>query len=284
MKMMHVPVRKKVCLLASNPVSFFWYIQYRTVPRWLLPRFPVRKRINGVLFEFDYDLHPIIKKMYFGCYEMETIEAMKNVLKPGDVFIDVGANIGYLSAIGASLVGKNGQVHSFEPVPQYFRRLEKMAMMNPDYKIVINQCALGEEEGTGNICIASQNIGWNTMVPNLMSRDTLKETLKVPIHRLDSYIKENEIDDISLIKIDVEGFEFPVLKGLQGYFEKTENRPVVICEVAPSAYSLLGCKLAELSEYLKKYDYSTFSLVNARVKVDITELVRTTNVKLRVVV
>ena len=284
MKKLRARARKIVCLLKSNPRLFFWYVRYRTAPRCLLPRFPVYKRINGVLFEFDFGLDPVIKGMYFGCYEMEMIEAMKNLLKSGDVFIDVGANIGYLTAIGAGLVGKSGQVHSFEPVPEYFRRLEKMAMMNPDYRIVVNQCALGEKEGTGNICVARQNIGWNTMVPNFMKGGTLKETLRISIDRLDSYLEENAIEDVSLIKIDVEGFEFPVLKGLQVYFEKTSNRPAIICEVVPNAYSLLGRKLAELPEYIKEYGYSIFGLVNmhARVKVDVMKLVRTTNVLIQV--
>jgi len=73
------------------------------------------KKINGVWFRFDFDLDPRIKKMYLGEYETETVETMKKLLRQGDVFIDVGANIGFLSAVAAGLVG--GQIHSFEPVP-----------------------------------------------------------------------------------------------------------------------------------------------------------------------
>lgn len=272
-------IEKTVSLLATNPKLFFKYLAVRMKKLVPLPKSPLQKKINGILFDFDFAYDPAIKKMYIGEYEIKIVEVIKKVLKKGSTFIDVGASIGYLSAIGAGIVGKTGQVHSFEPVPQYFYRLKKMAMTNPNYKIVPNQCALGEERGIANIYITSiQNIGWNTMVPGFMSNETLKETLEVPVYRLDSYIKEKVLGNISLIKIDTEGFEFPVLKGLGNYFEDTNHRPVIICEIAPSGYPLLGYTLAQLFEYMKKYNYNTYSLVDINAEVDITKLEKTTDV------
>ena len=81
----------------------------------------------------------------------------------------------------------------------YFQELKNMAMINPDYKIVVNKCALGEEEGIANIDISSssvQNIGWNTMVPGLMREEQIKKTLKVPVYRLDNYIKQKALKNM----------------------------------------------------------------------------------------
>ena len=70
------------------------------------------------------------------------------------------------------------------------------------------------------------------MVPALMGGGTCIETIKSPVIRLDDYLREREgaIGRVTLIKIDTEGFEFPVLKGLQGFFESGEamigNDPV----------------------------------------------------------
>ena len=64
--------------------------------------------------------------------------------------------------------------------------------------------------------------------------------LEVPARRLDSYIGEKGLGRVSLIKIDVEGLEFSVLRGLSGYLEGTGHRPVIICEIVPYAYPLLG--------------------------------------------
>lgn len=274
---------KAFFLLTKNPQLFFKLLVkrlcYPMMVRWFLPGFSVEKKIKGVRFEFDFNLDPNIKKMYFGCYETETIETMRAVLKPGDIFIDVGANIGYLSCVGAGLVGRGGQVHSFEPVPQYFQRLEKMAKMNPDYKIIVNQYALGEKEGIANISVTNlQNIGWCTMVSGSMRKETIKETLDVRVYRLDNYIRQKALKDISLIKIDVEGFEFLVLKGLGNYFEDTNHRPIIICEIKPFVYSLLGCTLIQLLEYMKKYNYSAYNIVDANTKIDITRLEDITNV------
>ena len=66
---------------------------------------------------------------------------MEKYLSYGDTFIDIGANIGYLSMIGANIVGKDGAVHAFEPVPHYFKILEKLAKMNSGYKIIVNPIA-----------------------------------------------------------------------------------------------------------------------------------------------
>jgi len=92
-----------------------------------------RRKINGVLFEFPFDYDPMIASMYFGGYERETVSAMERFLRPGDTFIDVGANIGYLSTLALGLVGETGQVHSFEPVPDHFQRLQAVEKLHHQF-------------------------------------------------------------------------------------------------------------------------------------------------------
>ena len=82
--------------------------------------------------------------MYFGSYALLVIDAMKRFLRPGDIFFDVGANIGYLSAIAAGLVGTQRASSRFEPVPAYFERLQRLAELNPNTRFVANSCAAGE--------------------------------------------------------------------------------------------------------------------------------------------
>lgn len=239
----------------------------------------IRKNINNMLFEFNFTLDNNIKKMYLGNYSPHIIYYMEKYLSDGDTFIDIGANIGYLSMIGANIVGKNGSVHAFEPVPYYFKLLKKLAQMNNVYKIIVNPIACGEKEGIKNINITSlQNIGWNTMVPNFMKNENINYSLEVKIHRLDKYILANNLDNISLIKIDVEGFEFPVLKGLSNYFENDVNRPIIICEIAPSAYPLLGYSLEELYIFMKRYSYHAFDFRNSNKELDLTKLRKTTDI------
>ena len=91
--------------LIKHPILYFrskWYhhkCKYKEAPDGT-----VVKEIKGVKFPFDLTLGKMAKVMYFGCYEFRVIRMMKKHLKTGSVFIDVGANVGYISAIGAAQV------------------------------------------------------------------------------------------------------------------------------------------------------------------------------------
>lgn len=273
-------IRRIVFMLVSDPKQFFLRFKAKVKSLFTFQETPFEQALKGgCIFKFDFNYDPAVKNMYLGIYEIETVEVITRILKEGDTFIDVGANIGYLSTVALGLVGKTGQVHSFEPVHEYFTKLKEISLLNPKYNASVNQCALGELEGRGKIAVTSiQNIGWNTLVPGLMTKDTTKEIQEVPIRRLDRYILEKALTNIALIKIDTEGFEFPVLIGLKEYFESRNNRPAVICEIAPSAYQLLGYQLTQLSVYMKKYSYDAFRMNNPKKRIDITKLEETTNV------
>lgn len=101
--------------------------------------------------------------------------------------------------------------------------------------------------------------------------------------RLDQHIKENNIKKVSLIKIDVEGYEFPVLQGLQGFFETSNERQSIICEIHPSAYSLLGITIEYLTTYMKTYGYGIYNIHHLRPRIDAAKIKKEgMNVLLRV--
>lgn len=272
-------IKKSLKLLIYNPYILFKKIVARTKSFFPPKEFIIKKNINGIIFEFDIDYDPIVSQMFFGGYEIETIEIMKKFLKKGDTFIDVGANIGYLTAIGAGFVSTSGQVYSFEPVPKYFQQLVKMANENSKYNIITNSIALGEKDGIIPINITSiSNIGWNTIVPGLMPRNSIGKTINVPICRLDNYIIEKEMKKIALIKIDVEGYEFPVLLGLSKYFSDEKNRPPIICEIGPSAYPRIGYSLNQLNSYMQKYNYYPYDIININKQIIIEDLTQTSTI------
>jgi FkbM family methyltransferase len=267
-------------LLGLDPGLALHYIRYRVhAPRTS----PVTvARVNGrVNFEFDLALDPEVRAMCSGVYEVWTLRALRAWLQPNDTFVDVGANIGFISAYAASVVGPGGQVHSFEPVPAYYVRLQEMASRNPGYALRVNNCALGEDEGTSSIAVTSlPNIGWNTMVSGFMSRETTREVIPVKMRRLDEYLQENGIEKVAMVKIDVEGFEMPVLRGLQRFLERTSvaDRPVLLVEVAPKAYPLLHISILQLEEFLSAFGYATQTLDRPGRRVRVTDLTETTNI------
>ena len=211
-------------------------------------------------------------------YEMGVVEALKAFLGVGDTFIDVGANIGYITAVGASLVGKYGRVYSFEPVPEYFSKLRNLADLNREYNIFANQLALSDRTGQEKMYLSDySNIGANTILSGLISKKETRGSIFIKTCRLDEYIEKEKIENIKVIKIDTEGFEYPVLLGLKGFFNKCcldglFVPPLIICEICPTAYKLLGYKVEDLLKYMKQFDYFPFSILNPNKEMSIERI------------
>ena len=258
-------------LLTKNPALFCRVLLAKINTTRRMPPLPARKRIENIDFEFDLGVYRGTAPMYFGSYAVPIVETMKRLLHRGDVFFDIGANIGYLSAIAAGLVGPPGQVHCFEPVPDYFARVQRLAELNPGYTIRPNACGAGEMAGSCKIYVTREP-GQNTMVHDYKSGPEIVSTLDVPVVRLDSYIEENGIESVKLIKIDAEGFELPILKGLENFFRKSRCRPEVICEIAPRAYPLMGRSITELADYMAEYGYIARDLLDGATPVDLREM------------
>jgi FkbM family methyltransferase len=272
-------LKKAAALLVRNPSLLLTKVLVKLNSYRALPASPCRKKINGVLFEFDFDLDPAVREMYLGSYQVEVVKLMRKFITRGSTFLDVGANIGYLSAIGMGLVGTTGEVHGFEPVPEYCSRLRALASANPAYRLTVNQFALGAEHTTARVSTSRlPNIGWATMVPGLMDTQEIKYSVDTEVQRLDRYIESHNLANISLLKIDCEGYEFPVLKGLQGYFATARVLPPILCELAPAAYPLSGESLAGLETYMSRYRYQAFSTVDCKTAMDIRKLEGTTDI------
>lgn len=264
-------------VLINNPRFFikriFLELKAFVLP---LPGSSISKKINGVSFRFDFSYSPNIKKMYCNIYEMGVVETLKTFLKNGDTFIDVGANIGYITAIGASLVGKKGRVYSFEPVPEYFSKLRNLAETNSKYNIIANQFALSDRAGQEKIYVPGYPyIGGNTILSDLIGKEKIKDTISIQTYRLDEYIERENIENIKMIKIDVEGFEFPVLLGLERYLLKcqdTGSYPLIICEIIPSVYPYLGYKLENIFDYMERFSYYPFEIINIKKRIKINKI------------
>lgn len=226
------------------------------------------RRINGVLFECGSDREA---PLFFGSYAPLVTHAMEKLLRPGDVFIDVGANVGYISAAAAALVGTRGQVHAFEPAPEHFARLRRFAELNPGHSIITNACAANDAATKCTIHI-TREAGQSTLIEAYKQGKEVVRCEEVQAVRLDSYIQQAAIGRVALIKIDVEGYEFPVLKGLEDYFRRTGHRPPIICEIAPRAYPLLGSNLSQLADYMTSFGYAAFDLADGTSSVDVRAL------------
>jgi FkbM family methyltransferase len=240
------------------------------------PREAVQRTINGCV-QFEHKPLAFLddddfRAMLTESYDIILSEIFRKTLRPGDIVIDVGANVGYVSALAASYVGPSGEVHGFEPLPACFERLRVLQTLNPRHKLVFTNAALGEEPGELPISYDPRGGSRNaTLVPGYSN----PMNVLVPVMRLDEYVslKISRPERIKIIKIDVEGFEFPVLLGAEKFLAKTACRPLIVCEVKPYELRKCGFTLEMFDQYMKKFGYHTYDSVRCNKRVDLCSLV-----------
>lgn len=157
----------------------------------------------------------ISRRLFEGNFEREEIWFIKRFLRPDESFLDIGANIGYHSLIAANqLKAGIGKVYAFEPTPLTFDWLVENIGINGFKNVIAYDKAMSSERG--KFLFNQYNDGkdaYNSF-GNVMKRSP-KTVVEVETTTIDQFMESigNESRTISLIKIDVEGWEFPVLKG-----------------------------------------------------------------------
>jgi FkbM family methyltransferase len=165
----------------------------------------------------------IERLMWAGAYEPDLVRMLKSFLKPGMVFLDLGANVGYFSAIAAALVGVHGRVFAFEPAPNCFTRLQRNLSVFP--QAFVYNCAASDRPGQTGFYLHSKEDGWGS----LFSDQDLRERIEVNTIRLDDWAQDAAIERVDFLKIDIEGGEYRALLGAQALLKRF--RPLVIAEL-----------------------------------------------------
>ena len=198
--------------------------------RRLLGRFVPTKgtraaNVHGALMELDL-ADEIQRAIYLGSVGPEEVAAVRRSLPVGGTMIDVGANVGFFTALACSRVGPSGRVLAFEPSGHVFTRLARTVETSPLKQVELFQVALSDRDGTLNLSIPPRSIGNHS--PTFADVDGW-EKLEVPIGRLDDYVRRLTIDTVDLLKIDVEGHEPRVLAGAEASLRSGRVRHV-LCE------------------------------------------------------
>jgi len=177
-------------------------------------------KIRSILTKSEMLLNRILNRKPHTPNEVEKAEQIFYIqyLQPGMVAFDVGANIGEVSLLFSRFVGSKGQVHSFECSPNTFKRLNEIVRISNRKNIKQNCMCLSDEIGTAELHVFDdEHAGWTTMANRPLQQYgiNIKPTSieKVPTTTIDAYCESHNIQQIDLLKIDVEGAEYQVLKG-----------------------------------------------------------------------
>ena len=207
-----------------------------------------------------------LSKLVYEQFEVDEIDFVNNFLKEGDIFLDIGANVGLFSLYAAKKVGSTGSVIAFEPAYDTYNRLLENCELNKLSNVRPFKLGLSNENTTLELNISSNGFeAWNTFVKSNDNKFSSKESVEV--NSLDYFLSQNSIDTdkISLIKLDVEGFEINVLEGASALLAK-ENAPVFMVEFTDDNAIAAGHCCHEIYKLLNQCGYTWYTYDAAKKK------------------
>ncbi len=215
--------------------------------------------IDGNRFQLTFPEDSGSESIYFsGTFETGTSSVVRRILRRSDVVFDIGANIGWYTILAGKVVAQ-GKCHAFEPVPWIFEKLRQNCKLNAlDEKTILNQLALGSEEGTSEIHSFKGLPQGHSSLSRLGRRDYRATPVKMTT--LDKYVETRGVRKIDLIKMDVEGGEREVLRGAESVFD-FDPPPLWIIEMNDEAATHFGHSPSDLLRFLQAHGRYTFHRV-----------------------
>lgn len=200
------PIEKALVHLSQN--SEIGNIFARIAPNNYQYPQPTMRRCERGGIRYDLDISDYMQYcIYFGI-EIEPREKLYNLVKNGSTIIDVGTNIGE-TLLNFARINTKGRNIGFEPVPHLYEKAKTNIGLNKYKNIELINQGLSSDAET----LSFQQPGKNNSGGIFLTKDGKDAAHSVQVVRLDDFAKQNGLENVSLIKIDVEGFEMNVLKG-----------------------------------------------------------------------
>lgn len=191
---------------------------------------------------------------FHGTYEPIEAYLFTQLLKPGYTVIDAGANAGQYTLLAATAVGDSGSVHSFEPVPATFARLERAVIENCLKNVVINRVALWHEETTLHLGVPEGHTETsNAGTYSVRAGDDSVSQVEAPALRLDTYVAQKGLNRVDLIKMDIEGGEPAAIAGALQTLERFG--PTILMEICPDLLTESGSSVEAFWNQLSGLGY-----------------------------
>jgi FkbM family methyltransferase len=200
-----------------------------------------------------------------GRYEPQETALVRHLLRPGMTFVDVGANWGYFTLVGAHLVGPTGRVLSVEADPRACRALRANLAKNALTTVAVHNIAASDGDGrlsfqeyephardTGNFGVAQ-----STLLVEHGRR------VEIDAHALDDVLDKSDIDHVHLLKIDIEGGEARAMAGLRRRLA-AHRIDAISMELHPYHLRDLGTSAARVIAELRAHGYTPWRIDHSR--------------------
>jgi len=188
-----------------------------------------------------------------GCHEPQLTSLLLPLLKPGMTVFDIGANIGYYTLLMARKVGRAGRVHAFEINDHVIDLLAQNLQRANVGNVTLVRRAVARTTGEVEFFVPRAGDEAEGSLRKSARYDAAR-TVRVASVSLDDYIRENKIEKVDLMKIDVEGAEYEVFEGAKNLLS-SEHRPIIMFEALDTACMGFGVSWLDVVEKLKSFDY-----------------------------
>ena len=210
--------------------------------------------VGNRVYEHAFPIYSLCYRAFKAYTDRAERRLLRSILFAGEVVVDAGANIGVYSQFLSHCVGPTGVVHSFEPSPENFRRLQSATRRLANVRL--SQAAVGECSGKSELYVSNKlNVDHRTYATKADSR----RAVRIDIVALDDYFKPGQ--RVDLIKMDIQGYELHALRGTKRVLADNPTAKLLL-EFWPYGLAQAGANWLELIDTLRTKNMSVSQITN----------------------
>jgi FkbM family methyltransferase len=254
-----------------SPLEFIYTVILRpprlkklanAVIRRIVPRTLSR---HGAIIVLNPNDPVVSGALTLGVYELPETKFFLRVCRAGMTFLDIGANVGYYTALALARMQQSGKIVALEPDPENFKYLQATIAANDGRIAVCFQRAASDHAGRMTLYTSSDNRGDNRLYAN----ELCQGSCEVEVETVDSILTAIEIEAVDLIKMDVQGYESHVLAGMNDIIRKSAKM-VLLSEFWPDGLRRAGSDPSRYLLDLQALGLNIFELTEAGEIVPVT--------------